>query len=122
MEGISFKERILRELVKNAQNYKTHYIDYEYLIICDTFEVRNYYIIDAKEEHYLHLTGVNTNLKPKVFFTKCYDNTIQLSDFDFIKKNQPEKVVKGTVRRKIIVISNMNHLFSSPFFYRRKFC
>lgn len=107
MEKKTFKERVRDEIVKAAKNYKEIYVDYEYLICSEAFEKREYYIIDAKEDNFQHLTGVKSHVSPQEFFKKCYNGTLKEDDFDFIKKGQDEKVVKGTVRRKIKVLPYM---------------
>ena len=38
----------------------------------------------------------NTSLSPDDFYQKCLDGTLAEEDFDFIKKNQSEKSVKGS--------------------------
>ena len=40
------------------------------------FTQNAYYIIDAKKDNYLHLTGAITNLKASVFFDKCISKII----------------------------------------------
>ena len=107
----SFKERVKRELIKSSQKYTEIYVDYEYLICSDAFVKKAYYIVDAHEDNFQHLTGVHSNISPKDFFNKCYLGILTENDFDFIKKGQNEKSVKGTVRRKIQALSNMMKLF-----------
>ena len=50
-------------------------------------------------------------INPKEFIIKCCDGTLQECEFDFIKKGQNEKSVKGTVKRKINVLPDMMVLF-----------
>lgn len=45
------------------------------------------------------------------FFDKCIDGSLSENDFDFIKKGQDERLVKGTVRREIKALSDMMGLF-----------
>lgn len=107
----SFKERVCLELTKAAKSYQEIYLDYEYLICSEAFVRRKYYIVDAQKDNFQHLTGVHSRISPKIFFEKCYQGTIVEEDFDFVKKGQDEKAVKGTVRRKIKVLPNMMNLF-----------
>lgn len=79
-------------------------MDHEYLICSKAFKLRDYYVFYATKDNYLHLTGVNSNLRPAVFFQKCFDGTLTETDFDFKKKGQKESAVKGTVREKIQVL------------------
>lgn len=87
-------------------------IYYEYLLCSQAFEKKEYYIVSAYTDNYLHLTGVHTNLDAESFFDKCYAGTLEESDFDFIKKKQTESEVKGSVRRKINVLPNIMNLFT----------
>lgn len=111
MAQITFKERVKNTAISEAKNYKKNYVDYEYLVCSSAFREKDYYIIDAKEDNYQHLIGVNALIKPQEFFEKCYNGTLQETDFNFIKSGQNERSVKGSVRRKITVLSNMMNLF-----------
>lgn len=115
IEEGSFKERVKDVAISEAKNYKRNYVDYEYLVCSNAFSIKDYYIINAKEENYQHLIGVNSLLKPQDFFQKCYYETLEQEDFNFIKRGQSEKSVKGSVRRKITVLPNMMNLFHSNF-------
>ena len=99
-KSISFKERVRQVLITCAQIYKKRFMDHEYLICSKAFRLHSYYVFYATKDNYLHLTGVNSNLRPAVFFQKCFDGTLSETDFDFKKKGQKESVVKGTVREK----------------------
>ena len=107
----SLKGRVCLEMMKVVKNYKKVYLDYEYLICSDAFMKRKYYIVDAQKDNFQHLTGVHSLISPKMFFDKCYQQTLTEEDFDFVKKGQDEKSVKGTVRRKIKVLPDMMNLF-----------
>ena len=108
----SFKERVKETLIYNAGDYKRYYIDYEYLLVSKAFEKSKYYIVTAHEDNYLHLTGVHTELGAKTFFVRCFDGTLEETDFDFCKKGQNESEVKGSVRRKINVLPAIMDMFS----------
>jgi len=107
----SFKERIRLEMIKAAKAYKETYVDCEYLICSEAFVQKNYYIVDAKEDNFQHLTGVHSKLSAQSFFDRCIQGALSDTDFDFIRDGQEEKDVKGTVRRKIKVLPNMMELF-----------
>lgn len=121
MVQVSFKERVKNILISEAKKYKRNYVDYDYLVCSDAFKMRNFYIIDAKEDNYQHLTGVNSLISPQEFFDKCFNGTLQESDFNFLKRGQSEKSVKGSVRRKISVLPNMTNLFQSDFIVQETF-
>lgn len=107
---VSFKERVKNVAIANVRLYETNFINYEYLICSEAFDNR-YHIIKSDKGNYLHLIGIHTNLTPEKFFDKCYDGLLNENDFDFIKPNQSEQSVKGSVREKITVLPYMIKLF-----------
>lgn len=107
----TFKERVRSEIIKAAKQYKAIYASYEYLICSEAFVQNDYYIVAAMEDNFQHLTGVHSNISPQDFFDKCIQGTLVDTDFDFTKKGQDEKAVKGTVRRKIKVLPDIMQLF-----------
>lgn len=113
MEKTSFKERVKNIAIAEAINYKRNYVDYEYLVCSSAFLLKNYYVLDAKEDNYQHLIGVHALIDPKDFFEKCYLGKLEETDFDFIKRGQSEKSVKGSVREKIKVLSNAMNIFNN---------
>lgn len=125
MAEINFKERVKNTAISCAKIYKETFVDYEYLICSQAFEKKKYYITKADAGNYLHLLGIHTELKPADFFAKCYEGTLAESDFDFIKKNQSEQSVKGSVRQKIKVLPDMmqiyeKELIAQEFFKKNK--
>ncbi len=112
-EQVSFKERVRQTVIQYSKDYKSYFVDYEYLICSDAFTRKKYYIVDAHEDNYLHLTGISVTMSPNDFFKNCFNGTLQESDFSFIKPNQKESAVKGTVRRKINALPGITNLFSS---------
>ena len=117
MDKISFKERVRQTVIDCSKEYKSNYVDYDYLVCSKAFTKKDYYIISAYEDNYQHLTGVHSLISPQDFFNKCYDGSLSECDFDFIKKGQSEKSVKGSVREKIAVLDSTMDLFSYPEIY-----
>ncbi len=118
----SFKERTRETLILYAKDYKKYYVDYEYLLCSKAFSRNAYYIVSAHEDNYLHLTGVHTNLSARNFFNKCYDGTLEESDFNFDKEGQSESEVKGSVRRKINALAAIMGIFSKGTIAEEDFC
>lgn len=110
---IPFKERVKNIAIEESKNYQQVYVDNSYLIFSTTFSEKDYYILSAEKDNYLHLIGVNTNLKADVFFDKCSLGTLEEDDFDFEKPHQDIRTVKGSVRRKINCLPNIKYLFDS---------
>ncbi|WP_295237339.1 PBECR4 domain-containing protein [Veillonella sp.] len=102
----SFKENIRGKLVAAAKAYLECFINVEYLIYSRFFVCKRYYILTAKEDNFLHLTGVTSSLSPKEFFSKCISDELTENDFDIFSKQQ-----KGSVRRKVGVLSTACHMF-----------
>lgn len=112
-EQIRFKERVRQTVIQCASDYKSYFVDYEYLICSDAFTLKKYYIVDAHEDNYLHLTGVSVTMSQNDFFKNCIDGSLQETDFSFIKAGQTEAAVKGTVRRKINALPGITNVFSA---------
>ncbi len=107
----SFKQNVLTAICNGAQKYKKIFLDYEYEVFSKGFKTNKPYIISATKSNFLHLTGVNTKLTASQFFDKALDNTLTENDFDFIKKGQTEKMVKGSVRRKVRFLKDLDKIF-----------
>lgn len=102
----SFKERVKEVAIAQAKVYENVFLKYEYLVCSKAFVQNPYYIISAHADNYRHLIGVNTKDSAEDFFYKCLNGTLEEDDFDFRKKGQSEKDVKGAVRDKIIALPN----------------
>ncbi len=121
MVEMSFKERVKKAAIDGAKLYKENFIDCEYLICSKAFHEKQYYVAKADEGNYLHLIGVHTEMTPKEFFEKCYEGTLTEEDFDFEKKNQSEKSVKGSVRQKIKVLPDMLQMYGKELVAQENF-
>ena len=112
-EQKSFSQRVKETVIQCADLYKKYYVEYEYLLCSKAFEKNEYYIVSAHGDNYLHLTGLHTKLDATSFFNKCCNGALEESDFDFCKKGQNEKDVKGSVRRKINSLPSIMNMFST---------
>ena len=97
----SFKEKVAQAAIEYAQQYSDIFLDHEYLLCSEAFSNQDYYIISAHADNYRHLIGVNTEISAEDFFEKCITKTLTVDDFNFSKKGQSEKDVKGAVRDKL---------------------
>lgn len=107
----SFKQNVLTAICNGAQKYKDVFLNYEYEVSSKAFKVQKSFIISATKSNFLHLTGVNTKLTASQFFDKALNKTLTESDFDFTKKGQTEKMVKGSVRRKVRFLKELDKIF-----------
>ena len=67
MQEQGFKERVRLTMINMAKLYKNKDVEYEYLICSEGFVKNHYYIIDAEEDNFQHLTGVHSLISPKNF-------------------------------------------------------
>ena len=117
----SFKENVLEAICDGAQKYKRFFLDYEYQITSSAFTENKSYVISATKSNFLHLTGVNTNLTASEFFEKALGKTLSVDDFDFCKKGQNEKNVKGCVRSKVKFLPDIEKILSATTLVEEKF-
>lgn len=104
---IPFEERVKKTIINCAREYKSYLIDKKYILYSERFSNERFYIINAKEDNFLHLTGISTTLKAKDFYHKSLAGTLEVSDFKLGDKQQ-----KGSIRRKISVLSTAIKMFS----------
>lgn len=121
MTQTSFKTRVKEIAIKEAKKYKEVFIDHQYLLYSKGFQKRDYYIISAEKDNFLHLIGINTSLSAASFFDKCYNGILLEDDFDFMKKGKDENSVKGSVRRKINSLERMSTIFQEELLIEEDF-
>ena len=104
---MSYKLRLLAELINRAKIYKSVFMDYDYLIYSNHFTVEPYYIINAIDGNFAHLTGVKPIISASDFYYACLNSTLQEAHFTYIDK--------GSVHRKIKAFLNLQYLFFNNF-------
>lgn len=107
----AFKQRVCETAINCSKIYMSEFIENSYLICSDAFTIKPYYIINSYADNFQHLLGIHSLVSAKDFFDKCYAGILTVNDFDFIKPNQDEKVVKGFVRRKISILPDALNIF-----------
>lgn len=109
---VPFKTKVRDCAIANAPRFKDNFIENEYAVFSNILPCdKKYCIIKSNSGNYLHLVGVNTSIPAEAFFRKCLNKTLANSDFDFEKRGVGTKALKGAVRDKIKVLSNMVNLF-----------
>ena len=108
----SFKARIVSIVTSNSKQFKSFFVDKEYLIFSKAFQTNSYYILKTDEDNYNHLTGIPFN-DPALFFKKCINGILTENDISFVKKGQTEGEVKGSIRRKISALPLIINIFQS---------
>lgn len=124
IEGINeetFKGRVVEIAISCSKIYKERFVEYDYLICSEAFDGDKCQEIKAEASNFLHLIGVNTSLSPSNYFQKCIDGNLREDDFDFCKKGQSEKSVKGSVRQKIKALPEMLDMFEKELFAEKNF-
>lgn len=117
----SFKERVIEAAISCAAIYEEKFVKYDYLVCSEAFGQKKYQEIRAEQNNYFHLIGVNTSLSANAFYQKCINRTLADNDFDFVKKNQSEESVKGSVRQKIKALPKMLDMFAKELLAEKDF-
>ena len=106
----TFKERVRDVAIATAKVYNQNLVGYEYLV-CSRAFAGGYKEIKADGNNFMHLVGVNSDLSADEFWNRCLDGTLSEDDFDFNKRGQDAKSVKGSVRQKIQVLRCVPDIF-----------
>ncbi len=113
---MSFKKRILQNLFIAAAEYNK-LLSATILVRSQKFKYYKQYFLHFYEDNFLHLTGVQTSLKPKDFFQCCLNKTLLLNQFDC--DSSPE--LKGKSREKTKHLLNIRYLFQSILYFQENF-
>ena len=100
-EQTSFKTRVKEIAITESKKYKDVFVDHQYLIYSKGFKKRDYYILSAEKDNFLHLVGINTDLSAASFFDKCYDGTLIEDDLILIKMEKTKIVLKVQSEEKL---------------------
>lgn len=115
--SVSFKSRVRNMLIEKASLYEALFVGNDYLIYSTQFSIKQYYVIRARRDNFLHLTGVRTDLSASEFYSRCLTRNLLEDDFSICNKQQ-----KGSIKRKLQVIDRALSFFdSSPFSVEERF-
>ena len=117
----TYKQNIRSRLIKCAEIYRCVFLEYDYLIYSEGFVANQYYIVNAQEDNFAHLTGVKHMSSAYGFYRDCAGNSLCESDFDVSDTNCNRKSTKGTVRRKLQAFGEISDFFSKPLKAEEKF-
>ena len=98
-------DTFIKKLVTAAKEYDEIFCKKYFLIIYKketTFYARTVYFDDI---NFLHLTGINTQLRPKVFYQACLSGKIAKKDITFDRT--------GKVQQKFAVLPYLKNIFFS---------
>ena len=102
----SVMKEIIKTLSVGINLYDDHLKDNEFLILFKKDHKLEYKKITFNKGNFLHLTGLNTKLKPNQFYKSVKSKKIKPSDIS-IKPN-------GTTRLKLDILDQMHNLFYQP--------
>lgn len=111
MKTVSFTQNTIKVLIATSREYKTHFIDKEYLIFSSKLSEAPYHILTGKAENYLHLTGVDTALSKIQFYRKCVQGKIGEQD---IQCGTSGSLRRSFIRDKRAVLPEMKKILTFP--------
>lgn len=112
---VSFKQRVVNDLIAVATQFRDRFVDKEYLIFSSKMVNRKYYIISTNEDNFMHLTGIRYSSAID-FYNKCIDGTLVESDISITSNKE-----KGSIRRKINALPNLVNIFNDEVIVEENF-
>ena len=106
---------IRQALIDSAQSY-FDLLNCDVVLRSPNFIERDGYLLRFFETNFLHLTGVRTRLSKEDFYHKCYDGTIQRSDYSLGPGHE-----KRTIKRKLKKLINIGSYFKSELMVQESF-
>ena len=111
----SFKENVRQQLLVAAQEYFT-LLNKIVIIESNDFTYQKRYLIRFNKSNFLHLTGVISNLNAGDFFSKCYDSSITIDDFDY-----DEVKNKTNIKNKLRCLITISSMFNKELLAQEQF-
>lgn len=96
------KKKAIDIIVKAAANYKKCLLDKTFLLIYQENGKMKTVQVEFRENHFLHLTGVQTSLSAKRFYEKCVSHKLSLADIELDKN--------GKAQQKLMVLPFLHEL------------
>ena len=96
------KKKAIDIIVKAAINYKNALQDKVFLLIYQQKGEIKTVQVGFRENHFLHLTGVQTSLSAKRFYEKCVSHKLSLADIELDKS--------GKAQQKLTVLPFLHEL------------
>ncbi len=96
------KKKAIDIIVKAATNYKNTLQDKVFLLIYQQNGEMITVQVEFRENHFLHLTGVQTSLSAKRFYEKCVSHKLSLADIELDKS--------GKAQQKLMVLPFLHEL------------
>lgn len=96
------KKKAIDIIVKAAVNYKKSLQDKAFLLIYQERGQMKTVQVEFRQNHFLHLTGVQTSLSAKRFYEKCVSHKLSFADIELDKN--------GKAQQKLMVLPFLHEL------------
>ena len=96
------KNQAINIIVNAAENYKKYLQDKVFLIVYQEKGITKTAQVEFRDNHFLHLTGIKTNVKAGRFYEKCINHKLSPVDFEFDKG--------GKTQQKLVVLPFLHEL------------
>ena len=93
-----------------------HKINKIVIIESNDFTYQKRYFIRFNKSNFLHLTGVISKLNAGDFFSKCYDSSITIDDFDYDKVKN-----KTNIKNKLRCLITISSMFDKELLAQEQF-
>lgn len=96
------KNQAINIIVNAAENYKKYLQDKVFLIIYQEKGITKVAQVEFRDNHFLHLTGVKSNVTAGRFYAKCINHKLSPVDFELDKS--------GKTQQKLVVLPFLHEL------------
>ena len=85
------KKSAITIITTAAQNYKNYLQDKNFLIIYQNKQKTETVQVGFRDNHFLHLTGVKTNLSAQRFYEKCLNHKLSEQEIELDKQGKSQQ-------------------------------
>lgn len=85
------KKQALKIIVKAAENYQNKLQDKNFLIIYQANSGIESVHVGFRANHFLHMTGIETQLSAQRFYEKCINRKLSVTEFELDKKGKAQR-------------------------------
>ena len=96
------KNQAINIIVNAAENYKKYLQDKVFLIVYKEKGINKTVQVEFRNNHFKHLTGIDTNLTAGRFYEKCINHKLSPRDFEFDKG--------GKIQQKLVVLPFLHEM------------
>lgn len=96
------KNKAIEIIINAAENYKKYLQDKVFLIVYQEKGIAKTAQVEFRDNHFLHLTGVKTQVTARRFYEKCINHKLSPTDFEFDKG--------GKTQQKMLVLPFLHEL------------